>query len=275
MRLPWLQIDADGMTRGEMLGRLLGVGPDAGIGLVLRLWRWALELSPDGDFSGGQHDPRALAAAIGWAPEQAEKLVGELVLVGLVEMPVGAGFTRIKGLGRYTRAWEKNNRRKPALSPPVTGKNPAEPAPEPARKTETETETEKKLQKPAGEKPPAPPKPPKPDKATADPRHTPLTASLAADYATIRLTKYKHQGPADAVALKALLAVATDQEIRSRWAKGLRASGWASCSTIAQLGSKWNDLAAPTPQPKGSVIHGQTAWTDADDFATALSGGAP
>ena len=123
-----------------MLGRLLGVGPDAGIGLVLRLWRWALELSPDGDFSGGQHDPRSLAAAIGWAPEEAPKLVRELVLVGLVEMPVGAGFARIRGLGRYTRAWEKNNRRKPALSPPVTGRNPAELTPEPARKTETERE---------------------------------------------------------------------------------------------------------------------------------------
>lgn len=140
MRLPWLQIDADGMTRGEMLGRLLGIGPDAGIGLALRLWRWALEMSPEGDFSGGAHDPRNVAAGVGWSPDEAEKLCGELVLTGLAEMPVGAGFARIRGLERYRRAWEKNKRRKPALVVPVTGKNPAGTGAEPARKTETETE---------------------------------------------------------------------------------------------------------------------------------------
>lgn len=163
MRLPWLQIDADGMTRGEMLGRLLGIGPDAGIGFALRLWRWALEMSPEGDFSGGQHEPRNVAAAVGWDPDQAEKLLAELEMTGLVEMPVGAGLARIRGLERYRRAWEKNQRRKPALKVPATGATGAGYRAEPARKTETETETEKKRTAAAAvEKPPPITKPPPP-----------------------------------------------------------------------------------------------------------------
>lgn len=137
------------MTRGEMLGRLVGVGPDAGIGLALRLWKWGLEMSPDGDFSGGAHNPRAIAAAIGWDHANTERLVLELAVVGLIErlsnagpVPVDAGLVRIRGLERYRRAWEKNNRRKPALRVPVTGTNPPGFRAEPARKTETETDIE-------------------------------------------------------------------------------------------------------------------------------------
>jgi hypothetical protein len=148
MRLPWLQIDADGMTRGEMLGRLLGIGPDAGIGITMRLWRWALELSPDGDFTGGTFEPRVVAAAIGW-DHDVERLVLELSVVGLIEripgtprVPVSAGLVRIRGLDRYKRAWEKNQKRRPAQKAPVTGTSRAGLEPEPARKTETETETE-------------------------------------------------------------------------------------------------------------------------------------
>jgi hypothetical protein len=71
------------------------------------------------------------------------RLVDELNRCGLA-VPVSAGLVRIRGLDRYKRAWEKNQRRKPALVVPVTGANPAPLSPVPARKTETETETEKK-----------------------------------------------------------------------------------------------------------------------------------
>ena len=141
MRLPWLQIDADGATRAETLGRLLGVGDMAGLGLAIRLWRWSLELAPDGDFSGGPHDSRLVAAAIGWAPDDSERLENELIRSGLVA-GIRAGLVRIRGLDRYKRAWEKNKRRKPAPVVPVTGNNPAPTRAEPARKTETETEKE-------------------------------------------------------------------------------------------------------------------------------------
>lgn len=166
MRLPWLRIDADGMTRGEMLGMLLGVGADAGIGLAVRVWRWALEMSPDNDFSGGAHDPGALAAGIGWNPAEAERLLKELCRAGLAEVPVSAGFVRIKGLHRYQRAWEKNKRRKPALQAQVTGGMSAGTGKNPGCKTETETETSLK----ALRAPEAVPAVPKPEKAPKKPR---------------------------------------------------------------------------------------------------------
>lgn len=140
MRLPWIQVDADGFTRGEMLGRLLGVGELTGIALAMRMWRWALEVAEDGDFSGNVADAKTLAAGIGWAPEDAERLVTEAQRAGLVEMPVTGTFVRIRGLERYRRAFEKNSRRKPAPKAPVTGATHAGLAPEPARKTETEKE---------------------------------------------------------------------------------------------------------------------------------------
>lgn len=105
--------------------------------------------------------------------------------------------------------------------------------------------------------------------ATPAPRLKPLTDLLAVDYARRRDGDlYKHGGAKDALALKALLPIATDEEIRDRWRKGLDSVGWASCSTIAQLGSKWNDLAAPTGPPgKGPIdaatqSHTQTGWIE-------------
>ncbi len=246
MRLPWYQIDADGMTRGEMLGRLLAIGPDAGIGMALRLWRWALEMSPDGDFGGGNHDQRAIAAALGWDPNDALRLMLELAVVGLVErianagpVPVGAGFARIRGLERYRRAWEKNQRRKPALLVPVTGTNPAETRPEPARKTETETESKEDL---AGKKPPAAPRPPKEPKPLASSRL--LTDAMAADFATVRGSKYLFNSERDGPAVAALRKDYPDPEILKRWGVGIRAPPdvWQHISSIAQLRSKWNDL---------------------------------
>lgn len=142
MRLPWYQIDADGITRGKMLGRLLGVGAPAGVGMAIELWRWALEMAEEGDFSGAGHDIESIAAALDWDPRNCVQLAAELQRVGFIEcVPV----VRIRGLERYRRTWEKNSRRpKPAPLAPVTGTTRAGLAPEPARKTETETETDKR-----------------------------------------------------------------------------------------------------------------------------------
>ena len=99
-----------------------------------------------------------------------------------------------------------------------------------------------------------------------------MTGRLAAVYGQERGAAYKHGGPKDTLAIKALLPVATDDEIVAKWRMGLRATGWASCSTFAQLGSKWNDLAAPVAPAKGSVIHNQQAWGPDDDFLTGIGG---
>lgn len=124
-------------------------------------------------------------------------------------------------------------------SQPVTLQpSPAQPVPE----------------KTAGEKPPA------------DPRLRSLQERLEQVYGRARGgARYKHGGAKDTLALKALLPVASDDEIARRFDRGLRATGWASCSTFAQLGSKWNDLGAPVERGKGA------AWTQ--DNATDWSSG--
>jgi hypothetical protein len=109
-------------------------------------------------------------------------------------------------------------------------------------------------------------------KVRADPRLGPLTDRLLENYRSCRGSAYKHGGAKDTKALKSLLAIATEEEITKRWTQALKATGWTSCSTLAQLAMKWNDLALPTAATKGSIIHGQQPWTEGDDARAGLSG---
>lgn len=91
--------------------------------------------------------------------------------------------------------------------------------------------------------------------AATDPRLTPLLRVLEADFAELRGAKYKHGGVKDTQALKALLSIGTDEEIRSRWRRGLNGLFSEEVNSIAQLGSKWNALtpnkhATGPPKPK-------------------------
>lgn len=146
MRLPWLQIDQDGLNRCRLLARLLGIPDTQGIGIGVSLWQWALEMAPEGDFTGLVPDSGILAAAVGWSVPDAGRLVSELQRVGMVAT---APTLRVRGLDRYRRAWEKNTRgkRKPSSSGapvPETGANPAPVTPEPAPQTQTQIEKKKK-----------------------------------------------------------------------------------------------------------------------------------
>jgi hypothetical protein len=77
-----------------------------------------------------------------------------------------------------------------------------------------------------------------------DPRISALTETLVVVFAAARGgAKYHHSGAKDAMALKSLISSADEEEIAKRWAQGLRGSGYNSCSTFAELRSKWNNLA--------------------------------
>ena len=249
MRLPWIQVDEDGMTRCRLLARLLGVREAEGFGIGVSLWRWALEMAKDGDFSGdiSEADPSLVAAAVGWPIDQNQKLIADLQRVGLISTNPGL---RVRGLDRYRRAWEKNNR-KPSKSMnygdevPVSGASSAGNRAEPARQTETETETEtKKKQKTASEKTPAPPltlvescppkpKKPKPEKPT-DPRHAPLVKVLCEVFSEVRGSEYPF-GPRDAAAVRDLLAAEGPDVIAPAWARALRHGGFPAVSTLPEL----------------------------------------
>ncbi len=76
------------------------------------------------------------------------------------------------------------------------------------------------------------------------PKETPA-ALLCADFLDVIGTKYAFNGAKDGAALKWLLQQAPLDEVRRRWRVGLRmpSDRWGSTRTIAQLRSKWNDLA--------------------------------
>lgn len=70
-------------------------------------------------------------------------------------------------------------------------------------------------------------------------------AALCADFLEIVGSKYAFNGAKDGAAVKWLLQQAPLDEVRRRWRIGLRmpSDKWGSVRSIAQLRSRWNDLA--------------------------------
>lgn len=228
--MPWLQVDQDGLGRCRLLARLLGVPETQGIGIGMALWQWALEIAPEGDFSGAVPDSALVPAAVSWPVADGERLLTELQRVGLV---ASSPQLRVRGLDRYRRAWEKN-RRNPSkraesgTTVPETGANPRGTREEPAR--QTHTQNEKKNEKKNTSTAPGPPSPRESDR-------------LMADFLEIIQSPYVFGGAKDGAALAHLQKTETMDEISRRWRIGLNSSGWLGVRTLAQLRSKWNDLA--------------------------------
>lgn len=87
------------------------------------------------------------------------------------------------------------------------------------------------------------------------PRETDLLKTV---FASTTGVAYHWQGEKDGVAFHRLRKEFSMEEILDRWRRGLRASGWQKVATVAQLASKWNDLA---PDP-GFVGHGPLTATE-------------
>lgn len=84
-----------------------------------------------------------------------------------------------------------------------------------------------------------------PSRAPGNPAFRELQDALCADFQAVTGERYAWQSAKDTQALKRLIAHGADA-IRERWGRGLRASGFHRVRTVAQLGSKWNDLADGT-----------------------------
>jgi len=85
-------------------------------------------------------------------------------------------------------------------------------------------------------------------KSTAPASRTPReTDALVEDFKAATGVEYRWQAAKDGVAFAALRKEFTLEEIRTRWRRGLKATGWRNVATVAQLASKWNDLAMPEP----------------------------
>jgi hypothetical protein len=234
-----------------MAGVLMGVGEHAGVGFVSAIWATALELAPDGDFSGAVGDAGVLVSGAGGIPPGCSADAGGVVLilqrVGLVAT---VPTLRVRGLDRYAAAWRKNRKSRG---------HPSGPAEKTPPKTETKTETEK-LKSIAGKKPPAPPRAPK----ETDPRHRPLVEALVA-----HCPGYAFSGR-DAKSVSALLALGDSGEVVSRWRRALSRSGYPTVRTLPELVTHWNHFAtetAPNEKPKPFDVLTQHHETrTVDDF---------
>lgn len=272
MRLPWLQVEQDGIAQCKRLARLLGVPDAQGIGIGVLVWQYALEIAPEGDFRGFVPDPGILAAEVGWSEEDTPRLVTQLQRVGIVGT---VPSLRVRGLDRYIRAWEKNSgkkaiHRESGVTVPEPGTNPAPVAPEPARQTQTHI-----FSLPSeGSSTPAPPAKPRkrPDVSDADPRHQPLIDGLCRVFAEVRGAKLPFGGR-EAVGVKALLLTGTDPAvILEAWRRALTHRGFPTVSTPGELHQHLAHFVGAAPPARAGDAR---APAPVPDWSNAASGEIP
>lgn len=150
-----------------------------------------------------------------------------------------AGKTRAESAkrtgGRFTSTHQQATSKTPAphqqvtSTPPATDQQPTSTAPALTPSTEHRAPNTNKDSAPA----------------PRTPRETDL---LQEDFKAIVGTAYVWNGAKDGTAFAKLRKEVSLEEIRTRWKRGLRVtSGWLAVRTVAQLASKWNDLAAAPP----------------------------
>lgn len=97
---------------------------------------------------------------------------------------------------------------------------------------------------------------------------------LAAVFLEARGSEYLWAGAKDSQALKRLLSQPL-AEIERRWRIGLSSQGWRETATVAQLASKWNDLATPPKGPAVSPLGPQPSSAHDSHLAEATAACAP
>jgi len=113
VKLDWVQVEMTAFARAREVAAIVGDVEATSLGRLAMIWRWALELTPDGEFPTGEVRGEAavvrLEAAAGWSGARGE-LVSALVGVGLIEMLEDGHGLRVKGLNRYASSVTKRVR---------------------------------------------------------------------------------------------------------------------------------------------------------------------
>ncbi len=217
--------------------------PEA-LAYVIRLWSWTQRYAPSGRFSAALADQ--LEQIMRWRGARGI-LITSVREVGLLEK-IGDQFevhdwyemqgalveksTKDALLKRKRRRTNGANSARAARVP----KAETAPARDETRRDVTD-ETNETDNKPLRAK---------------KPRAPVETDALVVDFLEITNQAYRWQGAKDGVAFAELRKIATLEEIRVRWKRGLMATGWRHTATVAQLLLKWNDLATdekPTKKP--------------------------
>lgn len=266
--MPYIAFDLDALSRVPDAARAAGLAEDAlGYGL-LRLWSWCFKEKTDK--VGTPH----LAGFFGG---EGDRVPTALVAFGFLELIQGGGF-RVKGAERYLRVSEARKAGgKAAKGNLIPGPHKKRPKiqrqPEGGAGGQPETQPERS-RKEAGEYPEAQPE----TLSGSSPALTPSTEylllsskeepaaeppawreawdALSAVFHEITGRTYRVDRKADPPALKALLADGLP-EVLMRWRRGLENTKYGrypGVASVAQLRSKWNDLAverSTAPPEKG------------------------
>lgn len=287
MRLPFLQVDADAMTRARVLAKLLGTDRHRAISIMLDLWTWALEADGDQRPSGciqGADAALQIAGAVEWDGDH-ETMSAALVSAKLVERTEGG--LRIRGMDRYHAAWDRQEadkarkaearaklaekrsprdvRRTSAGHPqdvhgtsvgrPTDGaKNPAD-----VRSIDVDVDVDaKKLET-------------TPPHARTRAESAPLVDRLSDVFAELRGAAYSCSFEDEQAAKRAMqLAQGDGDEIVRRWRNALSRTRYPQCDSMKDLVRHWNAYAteqreAPAPQFAGKP---QRAPRTGDERAT-------
>lgn len=227
--LPWFRVDNDFAAHPKTYALCEELGdPNAGM-YVIRLWTHTMRYAARGRLGDGART--ALERACEWRGQSGE-LVAALLKTGwLVETENGAevhDWDEHQGAA-VAKAQKDADRKRDERKRRADGAETARRRRGDAAGNGTERNGTKK-QEPA-------------------PRDS---DALVSDFQAVIGSKYSWQGAKDGEAFAKLRKAYDLEEIRKRWRKGLLASGYASCRTVAELAMKFNHLAgeAAPLQPK-------------------------
>ena len=244
MKLPWLQVDGDVMSKATALASVLGLKKRDTLGLLNLLWAGAL--------SWGRHEepPDGIVASIsahlviaGWCEWEGDPstLIQGLIDCGFIEpTPSGVGF-RVRGMSRYLGTWNKNRGIRTGPERKPNGKRTETEAPE----LDVDTEVEKKKKHVARATPPPPPPP--------APGWKELVDSICNAYSELFRVPYAFKAK-DGVALsqlRGLTPTPPDSYILAVWRHALATDVWPKVRSVPALASRWNDCVANYQRPAG------------------------
>lgn len=244
--MSYIAFDLDALNIARDVGAAAGLPEEKITHGLLRLWAWCFRQKTDlvqpiqvVGFFGSDAAPALVAFGFLEVSGEAFRVRGASRYLRILDARSRGGKAAAgnlkRGSTRATASREVSRGSSRGLSRETAGTQPGiSSGSVPALTPNTDDLIEKHLSKPA---------------APTD--ETPSRASdlLCADFLAVIGSAYRFQGAKDGKALAELLKSASLDEVRARWRRGLQApsTAWASCRTIAQLASKWNDLATAAP----------------------------
>lgn len=230
MAVSWFRVDVEVVDHPKIHRLEELVGDRAGWYLI-RLWAWTARYASRGRLANVAG--ASLERSCGWTGD-AGRLVAAFIEAGLLDETTSdelevhdwwekQGSTVEKA--EKDRERLKASRKARGIVPRTSRDAPANVAL--ASRVRDETRRDETEQKSIAPKKPAPRE----------------TDRLLADFLDIIKSPYVFGGAKDGAALAHLQKTETMDEISRRWRIGLNSSGWLGVRTLAQLRSKWNDLA--------------------------------